>query len=197
VVAESGGALFRSQALEVNGILPPMLANIVLVGFMGSGKTSVGRNLASLTGHRFLDTDEIISTGQNASITEIFARLGEEGFRDLETRCLQDLVGVCGVILATGGGIILRPENRDLLHQIGAVAWLDADPDVLFERVSRNRKRPLLATEDPRATFDTLRSNRLAIYEETADFRVDSTGLTHLQAARRVMDLTARGMRRA
>jgi shikimate kinase len=174
-----------------------MLPNIVLIGFMGSGKTSVGRNLATLTGHRFLDTDELITGQQNASVTEIFARVGEAGFRDLETKCLAGLVGVCGVILATGGGIILRPENRSYLHQIGTVAWLDADPDVLFERVSRNRKRPLLATEDPRATFDELRASRLSIYEETADFRVDSTGLTHLQAARRVVDQTVRLMRQA
>lgn len=173
-----------------------MLPNIVLIGFMGSGKTSVGRNIASLTGHRFMDTDEMISQQENATITQIFSRIGEQGFRDLETKCLADLVGVCGVILATGGGIILRPENRAYLHQIGTVAWLDADPEILFERVSRNRKRPLLATEDPRATFDQLRSSRWDIYKDTADFRVDSTGLTHRQAAQRVVDQTVRGMRK-
>lgn len=155
---------------------------------MGCGKSSVGRRLAEITGHRFVDTDELIVEAAQASIPEIFTHRGEDGFRELESSVLADLKGVCGIVLATGGGIIARPENRDHLRAIGVIAWLDAHPDTLFERVSRTRKRPLLHTDDPRATFDELLDRRRPIYEATCDYRVDSTGLTHDQAARLIHD---------
>ncbi len=155
---------------------------------MGCGKSSVGRRLAEITGHRFVDTDELITEAAQAPIPDIFAHRGEAGFRELETAVLGDLIGVCGIVLATGGGIITRPENRKHLRDVGVIAWLDAAPDTLFERVSRTRKRPLLHTENPRATFDELLERRRPIYEETCDYRVDSTGLTHDQAARLIHD---------
>lgn len=155
---------------------------------MGCGKSSVGRRLAGLTGHRFLDTDELIVEKQGQPIGEIFATNGEAHFRELESGELDGLQGVCGIILATGGGIVLREENRLRLHELGTVAWLDADPDLLFERVSRNQKRPLLHTEDPRSTFDRLLESRRSIYESTADFRVDSTGLSHDEAAHSILE---------
>lgn len=164
-----------------------MLSNLVLIGFMGSGKSSVGRRLAEMTGHRFLDTDHRVSTRTGSSISSIFARHGEEYFRDLETEILEELLGVCGIVLATGGGIVLREKNRELLHRIGTVVWLDADPDTIFERVRRNTKRPLLRTEDPRKTFDELREARLPIYEEAADLRIDSTGLGHAHVAQEIL----------
>lgn len=155
---------------------------------MGCGKSSVGRRLASATGHRFVDTDDLIVEATGLPVSEIFATLGEDAFRDLESASLRDLVGVPGIVLATGGGLILRPENRALLHRIGTIAWLDADADTLFERVSRNRKRPLLLTGSPRATFDELLARRRAIYDETADFRVDASHLTHDEVAQRILD---------
>ncbi len=155
---------------------------------MGCGKSSVGRRLAQSTGHRFVDTDELIVEAAGLPVTEIFAARGEDGFRELETAVLRDLVGVCGIVLATGGGIITRPANRAALRDIGIIAWLDGDPDALFERVSRNRRRPLLQTADPRATFDALLAKRRAIYEGTSDFRIDSTDLTHDQVARQILD---------
>jgi len=165
-----------------------VLRNIVLVGFMGCGKSSVGRRLAGLTGHRFLDTDELIVEKCGQPISEIFATKGEAAFRDLETAELRELRGVCGIILATGGGIVLREENQAILRELGAVAWLDASPDLLFERVSRNQKRPLLQTENPRRTFDALLESRRSIYESAADFRVDSTGLGHDETAQLVLE---------
>ena len=143
---------------------------------MGCGKSSVGRRLAALTGHRFVDTDDLVVQAENASIPEIFAAGGEEAFRQIEQRVLADLVGVAGIVLATGGGAVLRETNRIAMKKIGAVAWLDADPDALFERASRSQRRPLLQTENPRRTFDELLAARRAIYEEAADFRLDSTG---------------------
>ena len=159
---------------------------------MGCGKSSVGRRLASLTGHRFVDTDELVVQAANKSIPEIFATGGEEAFRDIEERVLADLVGVAGIILATGGGAILRATNRAAMKNTGAVAWLDADPDTLFERASRSQRRPLLQTENSRKTFDELLAARRAIYQEAADFRLDSTGLGHDEVAQSILEQTMR-----
>lgn len=169
-----------------------MLPNIVLIGFMGCGKSSVGRRLAGLTGHRFVDTDELVVQAEGRSIPQIFAEGGEESFRRVEERVMEDLVGVAGIILATGGGAILRETNRIAMRKIGVVAWLDARPDILFERASRSQRRPLLQTEDPRKTFDELFAARRAVYEETADFRFDSSELSHDEAAQRLLDQAMR-----
>ncbi len=159
---------------------------------MGCGKSSVGRRLAALTGHRFVDTDELIIQAENQSIAEIFAAVGEEAFRDIEERTVAGLVGVAGIVLATGGGAVLRESNRAAMKKIGTVAWLDADPDALFERASRSQRRPLLQTGNPRETFDTLLESRRAIYEAAADFRLDSTGLGHDEVAQRILEQTMR-----
>ncbi len=159
---------------------------------MGCGKSSVGRRLASLTGHRFVDTDELVAQAENRSIPEIFAEGGEAAFREIEARVLADLVGVAGIVLATGGGAILRETNRTALKSIGPVAWLDADPDALFERAARSQRRPLLQTEDPRKTFDELLAARRPIYEQASDFRIDSTGLGHDEVAQTILEQTMR-----
>lgn len=164
-----------------------MTPNLILIGFMGCGKSSVGRRLAGMTGHRFVDTDDLIVQSEGESISEIFATKGENYFRDLEQRTLEELVGSCGVILSTGGGLILRETNRETLKRIGLIAWLDADPEVLFERASRSGKRPLLQTDNPRETFDTLLSSRRSLYESMATFRIDSTHLTHDEVAESVL----------
>ena len=160
---------------------------------MGCGKSSVGRRLAGLTGHRFVDTDELIAQGEGRTIAEIFARNGEDYFREAEQRSLENLVGVCGIILSTGGGLVLRPAN---LKRVGIVAWLDASPDTLFERAIRSGKRPLLQTEDPRETFDELLSVRRELYSLTADFRIDTTRLSHDEAAQVLLDEALRRHRR-
>jgi shikimate kinase len=134
------------------------------------------------------------SEGRN--IPEIFSRNGEDYFRDVEQRSLEKLVGVCGIILSTGGGLVLRPANRQTLKKIGIVAWLDASPDALFERAMRSGKRPLLQTEDPRKTFEDLLSVRQEVYNLTADFRIDSTRLSHDQAAQMLLDEALRRHRR-
>lgn len=165
-----------------------MHPNLVLIGFMGCGKSSVGRRLAGLTGHRFVDTDELIIQAEGRSITDIFAQEGEEYFRSAETRALQGVIGQNGIILSTGGGLILRLENREILRQIGIVAWLDARPEILFERASRSGKRPLLQTENPWQTFMNLLDSRRDIYTGTADFRIDSSDLGHDDVAQTLLD---------
>lgn len=173
-----------------------MLPNLVLIGFMGCGKSSVGRRLSGLTGHRFVDTDELIVQSEGRNIPEIFSQNGEVYFRDVEQRSLEKLVGICGIVLSTGGGLVLRPANRQTLKKIGIVAWLDASPDALFERAMRSGKRPLLQTEDPRKAFDDLLSARQEVYNLTADFRIDSTRLSHDQAAQMLLDEALRRHRR-
>jgi shikimate kinase len=173
-----------------------VLPNLVLIGFMGSGKSSVGRRLSGLTGHRFLDVDELITQAEGRSIPEIFTQRGENHFRDLEQRALEDLVGVCGIVLSTGGGLVLRPANRETLKRIGIVAWLDADPEILFERAMRSGRRPLLQTEDPKETFQALLSVRRNLYEITADFRVDSSRLSHDDVAQTLLEEALRKYRR-
>lgn len=162
---------------------------------MGCGKTSVGRRLAGLTGHRYVDTDEQVIQAEGLSITEIFAAKGEAGFREAEEKALAGLVGVSGIVLSTGGGVILKPDNRILLKKIGTVAWLDANPDLLFERASRSGKRPLLHTDNPRGTFDALLASRRELYGEASDFRLDVTALSLDEAAQSLLDHALRQRR--
>lgn len=163
-----------------------MTRNIILIGFMGCGKSSIGRRLANRLGYRFLDSDELISSRAGHSITELFASEGEEGFRKRETEELCGLAGSSGIVLATGGGAVLNPVNREILKELGLVIWLHADPETLFERATRSRKRPLLEVENPRGTFNALLESRLPIYDAAADIRLDATGLSHEQTVEKM-----------
>jgi shikimate kinase len=165
-----------------------MNSNIVLIGFMGCGKSSIGRRLASRIGHSFMDSDElIIARAGGKSISDLFAEEGEERFRERETAELRELVGVQGIILATGGGAVLSQENRDLLRSIGTVVWLHADSETLFERATRSRKRPLLEVENPRGTFNALLESRIPVYEATAELKVHASGLSHEQTVEEIV----------
>jgi shikimate kinase len=173
-----------------------MLPNLVLIGFMGCGKSSIGRRLTGITGHRLLDSDDLVVQAEGRSIPQIFAAEGEAYFRTVEQRVILESVGLCGVIFSTGGGAILNAENRAALRQIGVVAWIDADPDVLFERASRSGRRPLLQTENPRQAFDTLLAARRDLYTELADLRIDSTRMGHDETAHAVLEEALRCTRR-
>ncbi len=152
--------------------------NVVLVGLMGSGKSSVGRTVAEGLGLEFADTDAMIVEEAHRPITEIFADEGEDGFRRRETRALESLTQRQNLMLATGGGIILRERNRQLLRQLGFVVWLTASIDTLAYRVAQNRDRPLLHTEDPKQKLLDLMTTRQGFYEDVADLTVDTTDLT-------------------
>jgi shikimate kinase len=156
--------------------------NLVLVGFMGSGKSSVGRIVSSLTGFALVDTDTLVAQKAGKSIPDIFRSEGEEHFRELEAEVLRGLVGRIGLVVATGGGVIVSEENRQLLPQIGPVVWLDAGTEQLYQRV-KHSKRPLLQTEDPRRTLEELYRAREPLYSEVATVRIDSGKLTHRQTA--------------
>ena len=165
-----------------------MIKNIVLIGFMGCGKSSVGRRLAAETGFRFLDSDECVVEHAGMPISEVFALHGEAYFRDLEAEALRGLGEAVGIVLATGGGAILREDNRTFLKEFGTICWLDANPDILFERASRLGRRPLLQTPNPRESFDALLSDRRDIYEQASDFRIDSSLLSHDGAAAAILE---------
>lgn len=153
--------------------------NIALIGFMGSGKSSVGRLLASRMGFRFVDTDALIVRQANLPITEIFARHGEAHFREEERLALESLRAETRRVIATGGGIVTNENNAALLRGIAWVVWLRADEETIFERVSRTDKRPLLRTENPRETIRALLAERQPLYEKAAHFAVDTSARPH------------------
>ena len=148
---------------------------IALIGFMGAGKSAVGRELSRRIGWPRHDTDEMIRAQFGISIPDIFARHGETAFRDAETALLKTLRrGLAGIVV-TGGGIILRSQNVQLLRGIGRVVWLDAEEGVLWQRVSKHSARPLLQTPDPRARFSELLRERLPLYQSAADYRINTS----------------------
>ena len=168
--------------------------NVALVGFMGSGKSSVGRLIARTLGGRFVDTDKIVIGRAGQEITDIFAERGELWFRQEETRALRSLLGSSGIVAATGGGIVTVTANRPLLKQLGLVVWLTADEETIWERVSRNKKRPLLHTGNPRETVRTLLAQRNPLYEAVADMQIDTSALTHAEVAERICKRLNRAM---
>ena len=157
--------------------------SIVLIGMMGAGKSSVGRCLQRRTGLARFDTDEIVSSKFGLSISEIFSTHGERRFREVEAQALVELAAGEATIIVTGGGIVLREENVDLLKQLGTIVWLEADEETLFERASRRSNRPLLQTEDPRITFSEMVRARAPLYAKVADIRIDTSALTHDEVA--------------
>ena len=138
---------------------------------MGAGKSAVGRELARRLGLPRHDLDELIRLRFALSIPEIFARHGEDAFRDAETELLRKLDR--GAIVVTGGGIVLRDENVQLLRALGRTFWLDADEETLWRRASRRSTRPLLQGANPRARFAELLRERLPLYDAAADDRID------------------------
>ncbi|MCB1091162.1 MAG: shikimate kinase [Verrucomicrobiae bacterium] len=152
--------------------------NVVLIGFMGTGKSSVGRRVADSLGFEFVDTDHIVTELAGKSIPRIFADDGEERFREWESEALRRCATREGQVIATGGGIVTQPRNHDLLCRAGYVIWLKAAPEIVLRRVARNQERPLLQTEDPLSTIRELLESRLELYRACAQEEVNTTDLT-------------------
>jgi len=145
--------------------------NIILIGLMAVGKSTVGRLLADSLGMTFHDADNVIEERAGAPISWIFDVEGEAGFRDREQQVLEDLTREEGIVLATGGGAVLRPENRAVLAERGIVIHLDSPLERLLERTRKDRKRPLLKHGNPRETLTRLSVERDPLYREIADYR--------------------------
>lgn len=148
--------------------------SIALVGLSGVGKSSVGRRLAARLGWPLLDTDALIAATAGRTVAQIFADAGEPHFRDLESTALQQAFAITPCIVSTGGGIVLRPENRALLCARAFVVWLDAPTETLVARLqAHDEARPLIGGVDPAARLETLRAARAGLYAEVAHVRVD------------------------
>lgn len=150
---------------------------------MGAGKSSVGRCLRRRMGLALLDVDEVVASNLGMSIPEIFAEHGEKTFRDAETEALRRVRTEEQTIIVTGGGIVLRKENVEILKSQAAIVWLDADEETLFARASRKQNRPLLQTKNPRKTFSQILGARRPLYANIANIRVDTSVLTDEEVA--------------
>ena len=149
-------------------------ASIFLVGPMGSGKTTIGRQLARALGKAFVDSDHEIEARTGADIPWIFDLEGEAGFRRREREVIDELTRRPGIVLATGGGAVLAEDNRRHLAGRGIVVYLRTSIDQQLRRTARDRKRPLLQTEDPRARLEALLAERDPLYREIANIIVDT-----------------------
>ena len=150
--------------------------NLIFIGPMGAGKTTVGRHVAELLGMPFHDLDHEIELHTGAAISLVFDLEGEAGFRRRESAALDELAAGCGIVLSTGGGAVLAESNRRVLRERGFVIWLDASIEAQLARLARDRQRPLLHAPDRRARLEQLASERNPLYAEIADLRVASAG---------------------
>jgi shikimate kinase len=149
--------------------------NVYLVGLMGAGKTTIGRSLAKRLGLRFEDSDRVIEARTGVSIPTVFEIEGEEGFRKREAQVIDELSQTSGLVVATGGGVVLRPENRARMSESGFVVYLNVPPYTLWERTRHDKNRPLLRVENPLLRLKELYLERDPFYREVADLIVDGS----------------------
>ena len=161
--------------------------NLYLVGMMGSGKSTAGRHLAEQLGYRFLDADSSIEQVAGRSIPELFASEGEAGFRDLEAAVLNQIASWHSLVVATGGGVVTRPENWGQMQQ-GVVIWLDAPDALLLQRLSADpTPRPLMQSEDPAQRLAELMGQRRPLYAQ-ADLHIVQDGRAPNQVAEQILE---------
>lgn len=152
-----------------------MKKNIILIGFMGCGKTSIGIRLAKKLSYSFIDTDSLIVEKAGRPISEIFEADGEEYFRRMETELLKELNSkIDGAVISTGGGMPIREENKELLRTLGQVIFLDATKETILKRVEGDTKRPLLAYENREERIQELLTKRLPFYQSCAHTVIDT-----------------------
>lgn len=166
--------------------------NLILIGPMGAGKSTIGHRLAETLGREFCDSDQVIETRTGACIPWIFEKEGEAGFRAREKAALEDLCARTKLVIATGGGAVLDPDNRRTLRRSGMVIYLTVTLDEQLERVRRDSNRPLLQTADPRATLQMLNQQRDPLYRQTAHHVVHTEGRQFRRVIRRIIELWER-----
>ena len=163
--------------------------NIFIVGPMGSGKSTVGKIISSELFLNFFDTDEEIETRTGASIDWIFDLEGEDGFRKRKSKILHEMVQQNSIVLSTGGGIILSESNRELLSSRGTVFYLATPIAVQLERTSKDKDRPLLKNGDPGKILEELHVARESLYEEVADYIVNTEGKSSQEVSEEIIKL--------
>lgn len=162
-----------------------MLKNIILIGYMGSGKTTIGKNLARITGYAFTDTDELIEEQEGRTISEIFNTDGEDAFREMETKLLERMIKEKRdqLVISTGGGMPLREKNRVLLAKLGTVVYLKLEPETIYNRIKGDTKRPLLQCENPLARIREMLAVRGPIYESATQNMIQADGMKQNEIA--------------
>lgn len=159
-----------------------------MIGLMGAGKTTIGRQLAKSLSVPFYDSDKAIEESTGVDIPTIFEFEGEEGFRDREQKMIQKLTQLHGIVLATGGGAILREENRKLLKDNGYIVYLQCSVDRILERTRRDTQRPLLKTDNPKERLRQLFEQREPLYLSCADFKIDTGVLKSKTVVSRILE---------
>jgi len=162
--------------------------NVYIIGFMGSGKSTVGRLLAERMGMEFIDTDELIEKKTEISIEELFKRFGEDFFREIEARILFEVSKTLGVVVACGGGVVLGDENMRLLRSTGIIVYLHVSIEELVKRLANDDKRPLLQVDNKVQVIRSLYSTRLPLYMKYADIIVDNTRKRPKDVVREIFD---------
>ena len=165
----------------------PQGGKIILIGPMGAGKTTLGKRLAQKLNRRFIDTDQIIVNNSGVDIPLIFEREGEAGFRQREKKALQEAVSIPDkAVIACGGGIVLLSENRSLIMQQELTIFLDISPEQQYQRVVNDRNRPLAQGENLLEKLQTMRDERLGLYEALADLRIETDNSAFIISFRRM-----------
>lgn len=186
----AGADLNEAGGPEDPAVAPlPYDQPLFLVGMMGAGKTTIGRSLARILNREFVDLDHELEARCGVRVSLIFDIEGEEGFRKRETTLLEECSRRRGIVLATGGGAILAPENRTYLKERGVVVYLRASADELFRRVARDRNRPLLQTADPKSRIRSLLEEREPLYEEVASLTFETGSMPVAQVVRSLIPL--------
>lgn len=163
--------------------------NIMLIGFMGVGKSSISSGLKKKTGMKEIDMDAVISKEAGMPITEIFDKFGEEHFRELETALLERLQGETGCIISCGGGTVLRSHNVEVMKEQGTIVLLTAEPETIYERVKNNTSRPVLNGNMNVEYIRELMAKRQDAYDAAADIRVSTDGKTLEQIANEIISV--------
>lgn len=162
--------------------------NVALYGFMGVGKSTIGRGLSEKLGYSFVDMDDVIESRAGLRIKEIFAKEGEEGFRAMEKVVVKELASKDRHVIACGGGALLDPVNAKALRRSSVLVLLTASLDEILERTRSSDERPLLNVEDTRAEAEALLRKRMPLYLEAADLIIDTTGASPKQLAAEITE---------
>lgn len=167
-----------------------MKNNLILIGYMGSGKTTLGKKISFRERIALLDTDKMIEQKQNREISRIFDEDGEAAFRQMETDCLKEIMEYSDrYVISVGGGLPLKAENRELLKELGTVLYLRAKPETIYARLKNDTTRPLLRGEDPEGKIRSMMKARGPAYEAAADAVIDVDGKSYEMIISEILDV--------